>query len=217
MPCHIRLLLPVFCSWEEGISIIPQEHAQSLDSLSPNRKPAPRELAAVAIISAAVLGFELALMRTLSISRWHHFAYLIVGLALLGFGASGTWLGLMSSRMVLHFSTWSRTLTLVLALSITICYRLAETLPLNMKYILFSGQQLFYLLCYQLLIFLPFLVAGVNGLPSDVIPAPTATTCFGYGSDAPGGWCGHASWGLRRFLVYCGACGGIVAWGVRCG
>ncbi len=156
-----RCLLPAVCSSEEGITIIPREHAQRLDSRSLKEKPALRELAAVAIVSAAVLGFELALMRTLSISRWHHFAYLIVGLALLGFGASGTWLGLMSRRMVLHFSTWSRTLTLALALSITICYRLAEALPLNMKYILFSGQQLVYFFCYQLFIFLPFLVAGV--------------------------------------------------------
>ena len=62
----------------------------------------------MAIISASVLGLELTLMRTLSIARWHHFAYLVVGLALLGFGASGTWLGLLSPRMLLRFSAWSR-------------------------------------------------------------------------------------------------------------
>ena len=132
-----------------------------MNSLSPTDKPAMRELAAVALISASVLGLELALMRTLSISRWHHFAYLVVGLALLGFGASGTWLALLSPRMLLRFSTWCRSLTLALALSMTITYRLAETLPLDIKYILFSAQQLFYLICYQLLIFLPFLIAGV--------------------------------------------------------
>jgi len=132
-----------------------------MNSLSPTDKPAMRELAAVALISASVLALELALMRTLSISRWHHFAYLVVGLALLGFGASGTWLALLSSRMLLRFSTWCRTLTLALALSMTITYRLAETFPLDMKYILFSAQQLFYLTCYQFLIFLPFLIAGV--------------------------------------------------------
>jgi hypothetical protein len=120
-----------------------------------------RELVAVAIISAAVLGLELALMRTLSISRWHHFAYLVVGLALLGFGASGTWLGFFTPRLLPHFSRWSRGLTLGLALSITLCYRLAETLPLNMRYMLYSGEQVFYLFCYQVLIFLPFLLAGV--------------------------------------------------------
>jgi hypothetical protein len=120
-----------------------------------------RELLAVAVISASVLGLQVALMRTLSISRWHHFAYLVVGLALLGFGASGTWLGLFSSRLLPRFLPWCRGLTLGLAISVTFCFRLAEMLPLNMQYVLFSGEQLFYLLGYQALIFLPFLFAGV--------------------------------------------------------
>ncbi len=57
-------------------------------------KPAPRDLAAVAVVSAAILALEVALMRALSISRWHHFAYLVISLALLGFGASGTLLSI---------------------------------------------------------------------------------------------------------------------------
>ncbi len=114
----------------------------------------------MAIISASVLGLEVALMRTLSISRWHHFAYLVVGLALLGFGASGTWLGLFTPRLLPRFFPWCRALTIALAINTTLCYRLAETLPLNVQYLLFSGKQLFYLTCYQALIFIPFLLAG---------------------------------------------------------
>jgi len=132
-----------------------------MSHLSSTDKPKLRELLAVAIISASVLGLQVALMRTLSISRWHHFAYLVVGLALLGFGASGTWLGLFSSRLLPRFLPWCRGLTLGLAISATLCFRLAEILPLNIQYVLFSGEQLFYLLCYQALIFLPFLFAGV--------------------------------------------------------
>ena len=146
---------------KEGASITPPERSQIPVGTSLPDKPALRELAAVAIISASVLGLEVALMRTLSISRWHHFAYLVVALALLGFGASGTWLGLFSPRLLPRFFTWSRGLTLALAVTITLCYRLAETLPLNIRYILFSGEQIFYLICYQALIFLPFLLAGV--------------------------------------------------------
>ena len=115
----------------------------------------------MALISASVLGLQLALMRALSISRWHHFAYLVVGWALLGFGASGTWLALLSSRLLPRFLPWCRGLTLGLAISVILCFRLAEMLPLDMQYVLFSGEQVFYLLCYQALIFLPFLFAGV--------------------------------------------------------
>ncbi|UCG22311.1 MAG: hypothetical protein JSU80_06970 [Deltaproteobacteria bacterium] len=132
-----------------------------MSHLSSTDKPKMRELLAVAIISASVLGLQVALMRTLSISRWHHFAYLVVGLALLGFGASGTWLGLFSYRLLPRFLPWCRGLTLGLAISATLSFRLAEILPLNIQYVLFSGEQLFYLLCYQALIFLPFLFAGV--------------------------------------------------------
>jgi hypothetical protein len=49
-----------------------------------------RLLAAVALVSAAVLGFEIALMRLLLVASWHHFAFLVISVALLGFGASGT-------------------------------------------------------------------------------------------------------------------------------
>jgi len=132
-----------------------------MSHFSSTDKPKMRELVAVAVISASVLGLQVALMRTLSISRWHHFAYLVVGLALLGFGASGTWLGLFSSRLLPRFLPWCRGLTLGLAISVNLCFRLAEMLPLNMQYVLFSGEQIFYLFCYQALFFLPFLFAGV--------------------------------------------------------
>jgi hypothetical protein len=124
-------------------------------------KPAPRDLVAVAVVSAAVLALELALMRALSISRRHHFAYLVMSLALLGFGASGTWLALLGPRRRTDLITWNRWLTLGLALSITLCYRLADALPIDMRYLLYSFQQLLYLLAYQLLLFVPFLLAGL--------------------------------------------------------
>ena len=44
----------------------------------------------VACVSAGLLGFEISLMRVLLVASWHHFAFLVIGVALLGFGASGT-------------------------------------------------------------------------------------------------------------------------------
>ena len=114
--------------------------------------PAPRDLVAVAVVSAAILALEVALMRALSIFRWHHFAYLVISLALLGFGASGTWLALLGPRRRADLITWNRCLTLGLALSITLCYRLADALPMDMRYLLYSLQQLLYLLAYQVLL-----------------------------------------------------------------
>ena len=54
-------------------------------------------LLGVFVLSGAVIGYEILLMRLFSISQWHHFAYMIISLALLGFGASGTLIALARS------------------------------------------------------------------------------------------------------------------------
>jgi hypothetical protein len=46
--------------------------------------------ASIFLISAGVLGFEIALTRVFALAFWHHFAGLLIALALTGFGAAGT-------------------------------------------------------------------------------------------------------------------------------
>ncbi|MCK4535696.1 MAG: hypothetical protein KAT93_01710 [Desulfuromonadales bacterium] len=46
------------------------------------------------LVSAALLAFQIALLQILATSQWHHFAYLVISTALLGFGAAGTILSL---------------------------------------------------------------------------------------------------------------------------
>ena len=48
------------------------------------------QLVAVALISAGVLAYEILLARLFAIVQWYHFAYMIISMALLGYGASGT-------------------------------------------------------------------------------------------------------------------------------
>lgn len=45
---------------------------------------------AISLLSISVIAFQLALMQMLSLMQWSHFAYLVISIALLGFGASGT-------------------------------------------------------------------------------------------------------------------------------
>ncbi|MEN8730838.1 MAG: class I SAM-dependent methyltransferase [Desulfuromonadales bacterium] len=45
-------------------------------------------------VSAALLAFQIALLQILATSQWHHFAYLVISIALLGFGVAGTALAL---------------------------------------------------------------------------------------------------------------------------
>jgi hypothetical protein len=48
-----------------------------------------REKASIFFVSVAIIGFQLAIISLLSYSQWHHFAYLAVSIAMLGFGSSG--------------------------------------------------------------------------------------------------------------------------------
>jgi spermidine synthase len=60
-------------------------------------------LVSIFLVSAAILAYEILLMRLLSIIQWHHFAYMVISLALLGFAASGTFLALAGGRITRHF------------------------------------------------------------------------------------------------------------------
>jgi DNA-binding transcriptional regulator of glucitol operon len=55
---------------------------------------------AIGLVSAAIVAFQLCLMQILSIVQWHHFASMIIAIALLGFGASGTCIALFRERLI---------------------------------------------------------------------------------------------------------------------
>ncbi len=57
---------------------------------------------ALAMLSAALLAFQIALLQVLAASQWHHFAYFVISCALLGFGAAGTALSLCRAWMINH-------------------------------------------------------------------------------------------------------------------
>lgn len=56
-----------------------------------------RDKIAIFLVSASLIGFQLAIVNLLSYSQWHHFAYLAVSIAMLGFGSSGVLLSLKST------------------------------------------------------------------------------------------------------------------------
>lgn len=61
---------------------------------------------AVALLSAAILACEVLLMRLFSITHWHHYAGMVISVALLGFGASGTVLALGRERLLRRPRRW---------------------------------------------------------------------------------------------------------------
>ena len=63
----------------------------------------PAAYPAIGLLSAAVIAFQLALMQILAITQWHHFAYMIISVALLGFGAAGTCLALFRTALTARY------------------------------------------------------------------------------------------------------------------
>src|SRR5436190_19338264 len=59
---------------------------------------------AVSLLSAAVLAYEILLMRLFSIIQWHHFAYMMISVAMLGYGAAGTFVALSQRFLCAHFA-----------------------------------------------------------------------------------------------------------------
>ena len=78
---------------------------------------AGRTRLAVGLISLAIVALELALMRAMSLRFWHHFAYMTISVALLGFGASGTAVTLLRRRLLPHAGGWICTLAMAFALT----------------------------------------------------------------------------------------------------
>src|SRR5437867_10954426 len=95
----------------------------------PERPPAPgREYVAIALASAAVMLYEIAITRILSVVLWYHFAFLAVSLAMLGLGVPGVWFALRGTGP----RSLERALTasaLLLPLSIVVLFQYGGPLP----------------------------------------------------------------------------------------
>ncbi len=122
---------------------------------------APRRLfLSISLISASAIAYEILLMRLLSIVQWHHFAYMIISLALLGYGLSGTALALARRWFERHFAGTYIASAAAFAVSTLVCFAVGQRVPFNALEIVWDPRQFFYLLLIYLLFFMPFFFAA---------------------------------------------------------
>lgn len=117
-------------------------------------------LFSVALLSVCVLAYEILLMRLFSIIQWHHFAYMVISLALLGYGVSGTLVTLLRTRLLARFPAVYTGCIGAFALSAVFCFLLAQQVPFNPELVLWDLRQPLWLLVLYLLLALPFLCAA---------------------------------------------------------
>ena len=119
-------------------------------------------LAAVALLSAAALGYEVLLTRLLAIVQWHHFAFLVISTALLGFGASGAFLMVAGSRIRIPPGPFLALAALAFALAAPACFALAQRVPFNVLELPWSLRPFGWLLVIEVLLAIPFFLAATG-------------------------------------------------------
>lgn len=117
----------------------------------------------IACLSGAMIAQEILLMRLFSIIQWHHFASMVISLALLGFGASGTLIAVARKPLQQHFSGAYRLSAVGLGITAGGSFLLAQRLPFNPPELWWDPRQYVYLLALYLLLALPFW-CGATGI-----------------------------------------------------
>src|SRR5574340_54428 len=117
---------------------------------------------AIGLLSACVLAYEVLLTRLFSIVLWHHFAYMIISAAMLGYGASGTALTLLKEKITPHFGAVYVMAATALAVLMPAAFLLAQQVPFNPLELLWDTTQPGKLLAVYLLMMLPFFCGGLG-------------------------------------------------------
>ena len=115
---------------------------------------------ATSLISAAAIAYEILLMRMLSIVQWNHFAYMIISLALLGYGASGTFIALFKRFLQPRFELVFSLSGLLFSITMVACFVLGQRVPFNALELVWNPRQFFYLGVTYLVFFVPFFFAA---------------------------------------------------------
>jgi len=118
-------------------------------------------LVAISVLSACVIGYEILLMRLFSIIQWHNFAYMIISLALLGYGAAGTFIALFRDRLLARFRAVFAAAAAAFGIAAPAAFALAQLLPFNPLELVWDIRQQLYLLGLYGLLAVPFFCAAI--------------------------------------------------------
>jgi hypothetical protein len=136
--------------------------AESVASGASKRAEPPARLRfALSLVSAAALAYEILLTRLFSIVQWHHFAYMMISVALLGYGAAGAFVTLLQDRLARRFEAVFGSCAALFGLSAAGCFLLAQAVPFNALEFLWDPRQPLWLLLVYALLFVPFFFAAV--------------------------------------------------------
>ena len=133
------------------------------EPVTTTQPPADRDhlpIGSIAMVSAAALAYEVLLIRLFSITQWHHLAYMIISLALLGYGVSGTVLSLAGPRLLQHFRTIYPACLGLFGLGAVGCFAATGQIAMNPEAMLWDPREMLHLVLTYLLLAIPFFFAA---------------------------------------------------------
>lgn len=115
---------------------------------------------AIALTSAGALSYEILLIRLFAIADWHHLSFLVISLALLGYGASGTFLAVVRERLLDGFDSVAAVSAAGFGATSLGAVVVWQRLEINSLEIFWSTSQLRKLFLLYLLFAVPFFCAA---------------------------------------------------------
>ena len=122
-----------------------------------------RLLAAIGLLSIALIAYQVAIIQLLSNVQWYHFANVVISVALLGFGAAGALLALLRNWLLKYSYTLLPVLMILSGLMMIGAVELSHSRFARFdSYLLFTGSgQWLKLLLNSLFYFIPFLLGAL--------------------------------------------------------
>ena len=113
------------------------------------------------LVSLSTLLLEFTLTRVLSVSLWYHFAFMIISVALLGFGVSGVVLAMNKKLMKIETDKLLTFLSILFGASVLLSFIIMNNIPLDPFSLLTDSVQFIYLPIYYIVITIPFFFSGL--------------------------------------------------------
>src|ERR1044071_2074848 len=120
-----------------------------------------RHYGGIFCLSLATLLLELAFTRVLAVANWYHFGFLVISMALLGFGTSGVVLTLwtrLRERAALDRALAA--LSVAFGGVVLVSYWLMQEIPFDPFRLLSDRKQLLFMPIYYLVVAAPFFCSG---------------------------------------------------------
>ena len=113
-------------------------------------------LVAIAMLSAAALGYEVLLARLFSIIQWHHFASMVISVALLGYGAAATFVAVARHRLLERYAQAFVAGAAAFGAFAVAGFALAQRVRFNPLELAWDPSQWLHLLAVYALLLVPF-------------------------------------------------------------